>query len=193
MRLPRVSLHSLPLPPATGVLHTLHRDYDSSVEAFRRALDLRPHDYSLWNKLGATQVRGWGTALGNATHVMCGGEKGWTASFGDLFAQRCWATCAQANGGHNEEAIAAYREALRLKPNYLRAWVNMGIAHANLGKYVQAAEVYLRALAMNPGADHVWSYLRNALICGARHHLAPVAEKRDIPALQVGTLDWCGM
>jgi peroxin-5 len=40
------------------------------------------------------------------------------------------------------EAIQAYQKALDLKPNYMRAWTNMGISFANLGdykKWVQSA------------------------------------------------------
>ena len=57
-------------------------------DACRSALEMRPKDYSLWNKLGATQ----------------------------------------ANSSRSQEAIAAYQRALDLKPNYMRAWTNMGIA-----------------------------------------------------------------
>lgn len=73
---------------ALGVLQSLARQYELAGEAFRAALALRPRDYSLWNKLGATL----------------------------------------ANSTHSHEAIAAYQKALDLKPNYMRAWTNMGIA-----------------------------------------------------------------
>ena len=33
-----------------------------------------------------------------------------------------------ANSGRSQEAVAAYQRALDAKPNYMRAWTNMGIA-----------------------------------------------------------------
>jgi peroxin-5 len=36
---------------------------------------------------------------------------------------------------YSSEAVYAYQKALDLKPNYMRAWTNMGISLANMGEY----------------------------------------------------------
>ncbi|PPR83700.1 hypothetical protein GOBAR_AA37007 [Gossypium barbadense] len=37
----------------------------------------------------------------------------------------------QANSVQSADAILAYQQALDLKPNYVRAWANMGISYTN--------------------------------------------------------------
>jgi len=89
-----------------------------------------------------------------------------------------------ANYSHSSEAVAAYRKALDLKPNYMRAWTNMGISYANLGEYLASAAYYVRALSLNPAADHVWGYLKTSLACAGKIDLIDVAEAKDLSRLQ---------
>ncbi|TYH00721.1 hypothetical protein ES288_A09G001300v1 [Gossypium darwinii] len=42
----------------------------------------------------------------------------------------------QANSVQSSDAILAYQQALDLKPNYVRAWANMGISYANQVCYI---------------------------------------------------------
>ena len=114
-----------------GVLYNVSRDYDSAVDAFQKAVAKRPHDYSLWNKLGATL----------------------------------------ANGSRSNQALPAYHRALEIKPKYARGRLNLGISHANMQNYEAAARCYLQALRLNPGATHIWSYLRVAFTCMKRPDL----------------------
>jgi peroxin-5 len=66
----------------------------------------------------------------------------------------------------------------------MRAWTNMGISYANLGDYVGSAAYYVRALALNPGASHVWGYLRTSLACAGRVELMGAVDAQDVGSLQ---------
>lgn len=43
---------------ALGVIYNVIKDYDAAAESLRHALETRPNDYQLWNKLGATLANG---------------------------------------------------------------------------------------------------------------------------------------
>lgn len=58
---------------------------------------------------------------------------------------------ALSNGLQTKEAIAAYEQALELRPNYVRTIVNIGLAQNNLTDFKSAANCYLNALILNPG------------------------------------------
>ena len=85
-----------------------------------------------------------------------------------------------ANSNRSEEALEAYHRALRLKPRYARAWLNMAISHSNLHNYSEAARCYLQTLSLNPSAQHVWSYLRIALTCSEKWDLLPAAAAQNL-------------
>lgn len=84
-----------------------------------------------------------------------------------------------ANLRNNEFAINYLGNALDKRPGYVRAWVNTGIAYGNLGDWKTAARFYLSALAMNPKAVHLWSYVVNALVMMGRMDLVKKVDLRD--------------
>jgi peroxin-5 len=69
-----------------------------------------------------------------------------------------------AHLGRADDAIHFYHKALDIRPNYVRVWVNLGIAHAFKGMYHEAARFYLNALSFRPDAKHVWSYLHTCFM-----------------------------
>ena len=52
--------------------------------------------------------------------------------------------------GNLEEAIEAYKKALKIKPNYFEAFNNMGNAFKNQGKLDEAIEAYNKAISLKP-------------------------------------------
>lgn len=50
----------------------------------------------------------------------------------------------QANSAQSEESLHAYHQALETRPNYVRAWINVGMSFVNQGNYNDACQYYLR-------------------------------------------------
>ena len=86
-----------------------------------------------------------------------------------------------ANGADSADAVAAYRRALDIKPNYVRAWSNMGISYANPGRYADSLpSTSGRALSMNPSHDSpTWGYVRISL--GARDRRCLASTRTTSP------------
>ena len=49
-----------------------------------------------------------------------------------------------------KDAIEAYKKALKIKPHYVDAYLNLGQAHYKLGEYSEAIDIYKQALKMRP-------------------------------------------
>jgi Flp pilus assembly protein TadD len=81
-----------------------------------------------------------------------------------------------------QQAVAAYEQALDLRPNYVRTIVNLGLAKNRLLDFKAAANCFLNALILNPNVDHVWTYLRQSFMKMQRFDLIEKLELRD-PAM----------
>lgn len=60
-------------------------------------------------------------------------------------------------------ALEAYAAALCAKPHFARCWFNRGIALYNSGHALGAAQSYLHALRLSPGAAHIWPLVRGCV------------------------------
>jgi hypothetical protein len=60
--------------------------------------------------------------------------------------------------GEVRQAMPAFQEALRIKPDYADAWYNAGVAHSLLEDYPRAIAFYRRALGLDPANADGWVY-----------------------------------
>jgi len=63
---------------------------------------------------------------------------------------------AHYQAGRNDDAIAAFKKAIALKPDNARAYGNMGYAYDSLDQYDQAAAAYRKALLIKPDDPEVY-------------------------------------
>ncbi len=119
-------------------------DPEGAEQAFRRAIELKPHYAdALYN-------------LGNALRMQ------------DRYAEAAdaYRRCLRYNKRHAkawynlgnalknlerfQEAIEAYGKAVRVKPDHLSAWINLGNTLTQLGRLDEAVVAYRKALELNP-------------------------------------------
>ena len=81
---------------------------------------------------------------------------------------------------NTDEALLAYKQALDLRPNYVRTLVNIGLAYNNKVEYLEAAQHFLYALCLNPRAEHIWSYFRQSCLQADRFDLLDRIDAKDV-------------
>ncbi len=66
---------------------------------------------------------------------------------------------AQENLNQLDQAIAAYRQGLRINPEFTYVWNNLGNNYADLKRYDDAIAAYHQALRINPEYANAWGNL----------------------------------
>ena len=102
----------------------------------------------------------------------------WTqAEAGNYFA---WLRlgCAYGELGRYREAIEAFREVLRLKPDGAIAWYNLGTVYGKLGRYHEAIEANREALRLKPDYADAWNNL-GVNYCAMGRYLEAIKALRE--------------
>jgi tetratricopeptide (TPR) repeat protein len=96
----------------------------------------------------------WVLALDN--HAVSGKPK--TKAESLEFQALVWALRGYREGeaGKHEQAVQAFREAIRLKPDYADAWYNLGVANRESGQYQEAVQACREAIRLKPDDAEAW-------------------------------------
>ena len=96
-------------------------------------------------------------------------------------SERAWNGLGQAlhDKGRMEEALAAYRKALSLKPTPL-AYVNAGITLNTMGRHEEAIRLYQEALQLDPGCASAENRMGVALAALNRYEESVAAQQRAL-------------
>jgi len=134
-----------------GVLFFNDFDYDKAVDCFKAALSVRPNDYLLWNRLGAT--------LANSGRC----EEASNAYYQALELKPTFVRC-RYNLGIACMNIGCYKEAVE---HFLGA-LSMHIIHYSKDGKGNDAGVNI--------SDSIWESLRRTFVLMERHDLAELAK-----------------
>ncbi|XP_043512296.1 peroxisomal targeting signal 1 receptor isoform X2 [Frieseomelitta varia] len=140
-----------------GVLFNLSNEYDKASDCFQAALQVRPHDSRLWNRLGATLANGQKSEEAtNAYHHALKLSPGFIR--------------ARYNLGISCINLGAYKEA----GEHLIIALNQQAS----GRGIHGESFSLKAMS-----NTIWSTLRLVISLMHKHHLNDAIENRDLTRL----------
>ena len=107
---------------ALGVLYSINRDHSQAISSFLKAVELRPHDFTAWNKLGATLANaGLSREALDCYHQ--------ALSLKPLYA-RAWSNLAIAHSNMEdyENAAKFLLTAIQISPDCQHLWTSLVLA-----------------------------------------------------------------
>ncbi|MBU0846114.1 tetratricopeptide repeat protein [Patescibacteria group bacterium] len=78
------------------------------------------------------------------------------------------------------KAIASYKQAIKIMPDYFKAYCNLGVAYKCAGLFKEAENIYVKALKIKPNSGVVYNNLGNVYMSTDRLKEAEFFYKRAI-------------
>ena len=103
-----------------------------------------------------------------------------------------WYGLGSAYGRLNrhEEAIAAYRQALNVDPDYVEASIGLGNTYSVLNRHDEAIGAYRKALGKNPEYEEAWFNLGNVCVKLNRYEEAIEAYRESLRINPKNAMAW---
>lgn len=169
-----------------GRLYYRLRRLDAAASAFQRALELRPNDPRLFTNLGAVSA-----ALGDDARALESFNRANTLAPSSLGFSN--AGTIYYRMGRFDDAVQAYREAVRLNPKFDLAHYNLGDAYARIGRASDARReietaraLWLAALRVN---DKDARTMARIAVCEAKLGMSAAADQRATQAVALAPQD----
>jgi tetratricopeptide (TPR) repeat protein len=127
-----------------GSTYNLLNRYDDAIEAFRQSIRINPENASYWYNLGITYKYRRLDSFGGACQPIIGASAARQAA------------CSGLKRDSYKDVIEAFRQAIRIDPEYTKAWDNLGFTYSELSRYDDAIEAFRQAIRIDPKYADAW-------------------------------------
>jgi len=148
--------------------------WDEAIDAYEKAIALKPDYGHAWFNLGNARARKG--ALAKAAEAF---KQALKINAEDYEALNNLAN-VYTDQGHYKQAIRAYKKALKIKPDHYESWYNLGIAHLaddHPGRALKALKNATSLKATNPYAWYTQGLAHDVL---KHHNKAQKAYKKAV-------------
>ena len=160
-------------------------DEASALEAFRQAIKLHPADAGAWRQLGEAQLK-----LGRAGEATTSLQKSLELDAEVPETHYALASVASQNPAQSNQtgrAEAAYREAIRLQPDYSAAHMNLAILLFQGNRAGEARDHFEAAIRVHP--EYALGHYNFGLMLIAQNHLEEARRQMELAVQYESALD----